>query len=70
MLVGFGLAEEAGAVDDSFCSGFEEGSAVFGGFEAAAYLAGEAFADHLDEGAVVAQTHRGVEVDELNDGIL
>ena len=44
--------------------------AVFGGFEAAAYLAGEAFADHLDEGAVVALTHGGVEVDELDQRVL
>src|ERR1700731_1046073 len=57
---GFGCAEEAGAVDDSFGAGFEEDSSVFGGFEAAAYLAGQAFADHLDEAAVVALAHGGV----------
>ena len=67
--VGFGWAEEAGAVDDSLCAGFEENFAVFGGFEAAAYLAGEAFADHLDEAAVAALAHRGVEIDELDDGV-
>ena len=69
-LAGFGCAEEAGAVDDPFRAGLEEDSSVFGGFEATSYLAGEALADHLDEAAVVALTHGGVEVDELHDGVL
>src|SRR5277367_5364847 len=62
-------AEEAGAVDDSFCSGIEESAAVACGLEASSYLTGETLADHLDEGAVVALTHGGVEVDELDDGV-
>ena len=43
---------------------------VFGGFEASADLAGQAFADHLDEAAVVALAHGGVEVDELDERVL
>src|SRR5437764_10701534 len=66
---GFGCAEETGAVDDSFCAGFEKDASVFGGFEAASDLAGQAFADHLDEAAVLALAHGGVEVDELDDGV-
>jgi len=67
-LVGFGCAEEAGAVDDSLRTGFEKGSSVFGGFEAAAYLTGQALADHFNEAAVLALAHGGVEVDQLDDG--
>ena len=69
-VLGFGRAEEAGAVDDSFGAGFEEALAVFGGLEASADLAGETLADHLDEGAVVALAHGGVEVDELDERVL
>ncbi len=65
-----GDAEEAGAVDDSLGSSVQEHLAVFGGFEASADLAGEAFADHFDEGAVVAEAHGGVEIDELDERIL
>ena len=67
---GFGCAEEAGAVDDSLCAGFEESAAVFGGFEASAYLSGEAFADHFNEAAVLALAHGGVEVDQLHHWVL
>ena len=66
---GFGWAEEAGAIDDAFCAGFQEDASVFGGFQAASDLAGEALADHFDEAAIVALAHRGIEVDELNDGV-
>ena len=69
-LAGHGCAEEAGAVDETFGSGIEEGAAVACGFEASSNLAGETLADHLDEGAVVALAHGGVEVDELDDGVL
>ena len=65
----FGCAEEAGAVDDTLGSVIEKGAAVVGGFEASADLTGETFADHFDEGAVVALAHRGVEVDELDDWV-
>ena len=69
-VVGHGRAEEAGAIDDSFGAGIEKGFAVFGGFEASSNLTGEAFADHLNEGAVLSLSHRGVEVNELDDGVL
>ena len=68
--VGLGGTEEAGAVDDSFCAGFEECFAVCGGLEASSDLTWKSFADHLDEATVFALAHRGVEVDELNDGVL
>ncbi len=38
-------------------------------FEASADLAGEARAEHIDEVAVVALAHGGVEVDELDEGV-
>ena len=67
--LGGGCAEETGAIDDAFGAGVEQGLAVGCGLEASADLAGQALADHLDEGAVVALAHGGVEVDELDERV-
>ena len=61
--------EEGGAEDDAAGAGVEECAGVFGGAEAATDLAGEALAEHFDEGAVRALSHGGVEVDELDEGV-
>ena len=68
-LVAFGRAEQAGAIDDSLCAGFKENTAVFGRSEASPDLTRKTFCDHLDQVAVVALTHRGIEIDQLDDRI-
>lgn len=63
-------AEEGGAVDDSGCAEVEHALTVLRGAEAAAHLAGEVAGELLDEGGVGALAHGGVEIDELDEGIL
>ena len=62
-------AKKARPIDHPLCARFKEPLPVLCRAQAAPHLAGQPFADLLNQRAVVALAHRGVEVDQLHEGI-
>ena len=67
--VGWFDTEEARPVDDTPGTGVEQRAAIRSGLEPTADLAGQTATDALDQRAVLALSHRRIEIDQLHQGV-
>ncbi len=63
------FCKERRADNNALCARTKDGLGACDGADAAANLAGKAFADLLDESGIVTLSHGGVEVDELDERV-